>query len=132
MKVTGVNHITVNVIDVEVSKAFYENVLGLKQCNYIDLGNHRLTYYQLPQGVLLELIDYDEKDTPVPVPDTHVGMYRHLCLEVDDLDGLYKICCDNGVTIVTEPAYIEKLGRTNMLITDPNGVELEIFLSEQA
>ena len=61
MKITGLDHITVNVTDLEKAKAFYEKVLGLEQCGFIDMGDHTLTYYALPFGVRLELIDYLEK-----------------------------------------------------------------------
>ena len=127
MKMTGFNHLTINVIDLEKSKAFYEKVLGLVYDSFIDMGDHTLTYYALPQGVLLELIDYETKDTPVPVPETHIGMYRHFCLEADSLDELAARCRENDVFIRSAPSFVEKLGRRNILIVDPNGVEIEVF-----
>ena len=127
MKITGLDHITVNVTDLEKAKAFYEKVLGLEQCGFIDMGDHTLTYYALPFGVRLELIDYLEKDTAVPVKETHVGMYRHFCLEADSLAELYEICKAENVRVTSAPAWVERLQRRNMLIYDPNGVEIEIF-----
>ncbi|MBR2765553.1 MAG: VOC family protein, partial [Blautia sp.] len=85
MKMTGLDHITVNVTDLEKSRFFYENVLELSYCGFIDMGDHTLTYYTLPQGVRLELIDYVDKDKAVSVPETHIGMYRHFCLVADSL-----------------------------------------------
>ena len=58
MKMTGLDHITVNVKDLDRSKAFYGDVLGLKEAGFVQMGDHTLTYYELPQGVRLELIDY--------------------------------------------------------------------------
>ncbi len=130
MSITGLNHITINVVDLEKSKAFYEKVLGLEQSGFINMGDHTLTYYALPQGVLLELIDYETKDEPAPVPVTHVGMYRHFCLEADDLEEIERRCLEAGILVTSAPAWVEKLGKTNMLLIDPNGVELEIFLKE--
>ncbi len=129
MKLTGLNHITINVIDLDASKRFYEEVFGLEPCGFKDMGDHTLTYYQLPQGVLLELIDYEAKRDPLPVSETQTGTYRHFCLEADSLDELYEICREHGVSVRSAPAFVEKLGRSNMLITDPNGVEIEIFLA---
>ena len=128
MKITGLNHITINVTDLEASKAFYEQVLGLVPTDkpFIDMGDHRLTYYQLPQGVRLELIEYDDPDQPTPVPVTHTGMYRHFCLETDDLETIVENCRKFGVTVTAEPSYIEKLGCRNILFIDPNGVEVEV------
>ena len=130
MKLTGLNHITINVIDLDSSKRFYEEIFGLTQCDFKDMGDHTLTYYQLPQGVLLELIDYETKKDPLTISETQPGTYRHFCLEADSLDELYEICKAHGVCVHSEPAFVEKLGRSNMLIADPNGVEIEIFLTE--
>ena len=127
MKITGLNHITINVTNLEESKAFYEKVLELVPCGFIDLGDHNLTYYQLPQGVRLELIEYTDPDTPVPVPVTHVGMYRHFCLETDSLEGIMENCRKYNVKVTKEPSYVEKLGCSNILLIDPNGVEIEVI-----
>ena len=64
MKMTGLDHITVNVKDLDRSKAFYGDVLGLKEAGSVQMGDHTLTYYELPQGVRLELIDYEAKEEP--------------------------------------------------------------------
>ena len=127
MKMTGLDHLTINVIDLETSKFFYENVLELSECGFIDMGDHTLTYYALPQGVRLELIDYQDKDTPVPVSELHIGMYRHFCLVVDSLAELMENCRKYNVQVRKEPSFVEKLGRNNILIVDPNGVEIEVF-----
>ena len=125
--ITGVNHITINVTDLAASKAFYENVLELVPCGFIDMGDHNLTYYELPQGVRLELIEYNEPDTPAAVPVTHVGMLRHFCLETDSLERIMENCRKYHVNVTKEPSFVEKLGRSNILLMDPNGVELEVF-----
>lgn len=127
MKLTGLDHLTINVIDLEKSRQFYENVLELSPCGFIDMGDHTLTYYALPQGVRLELIDYEEKDTPVPVSELHIGMYRHFCLVADSLSELMENCRKYHVQVRKEPSFVEKLGRNNVLIVDPNGVEIEVF-----
>ena len=127
MMITGIDHITINVTDLEASKAFYENVFLLTQSGFIDMGDHTLTYYALPCGVRLELIDYEKKDEPVPVASTHVGMYRHPCLEVDSLEELRKRCSEYQIQVTSEPAFVERLERRNMLLYDPNGVEIEVF-----
>ena len=130
MKLTGLNHITVNVKNLEESKVFYEEIFGLEQCGYIDMGDHTLTYYQLPQGVLLELIDYENKVQAASHHETDTGIYRHLCLEADSLEELNRRCVEKGVPVRSAPAYVEKLGRHNMLLVDPAGVEIEVFLAE--
>lgn len=127
MSITGLNHITINVTDLEASKVFYERLLGLAPCGTIDMGDHQLTYYQLPQNVRLELITYNH---PQPVREYGVmdrGIYRHFCLEADDLGEIYRKCTACGVKVTKEPGFVEKLGCDNMLLIDPNGVEVEII-----
>ena len=127
MKIMGLNHITINVEDLQKSTEFYKIVLGLKGNGFVDMGDHTLTYFDLPQNVRLELIDYTEKAARKDVKETDIGTYRHFCLETDDLEELMKICVENGVFVRKEPSYVEKLSCSTMLIVDPNGVEIEII-----
>ncbi len=127
VKITGLNHITVNVKDLEKSKAFYQDVLGLKEAGFIQMEDHTLTYFELPQGVRLELIDYENRETAPDVRETDIGIYRHFCLEADSLEEIHKICNEKKVFVRKTPSYVEKLGCETMLITDPNGVEIEII-----
>lgn len=127
MSITGLNHITINVTDLEASRAFYEGVLGLIPSNFVDMGDHRLTYYQLPQNVCLELIEYDNPGEIRHYGIFERGIYRHFCLETDDLEAVYQACLAHGIQITQAPGYVEKLQFSNILLIDPNGVELEII-----
>lgn len=127
MKITGLDHITVNVKNLEKSKEFYGNVLHLKEAGFIHMGDHTLTYYELPQGVRLELIDYETREAAEDIKETNTGIYRHFCLAADRLYAVYEVCKEQGVFVRKTPSYVEKLGCQTMLITDPNGVEIEII-----
>lgn len=127
MQVKGLNHITINVVDLQESVGFYKTILNLEDAGFIDMEDHTLTYFNLPQGVRLELINYMEKGEKKKAKGTERGMYRHFCLEVDSLEEFRKICFQKGVFIRKEPSYVEKLSCSTMLITDPNGVEIEII-----
>lgn len=127
MKIVGLNHITINVADLQKSREFYRIVLGLQESGFVDMGDHTLTYFDLPQNVRLELIDYTGKAAKKDMRETDIGMYRHFCLETDDLEELRKICLEKGVFIRKEPSYVEKLACSTMLVIDPNGVEIEII-----
>jgi lactoylglutathione lyase len=124
MKITGIDHITVNCTDTEKAFGFYENILGLKRLETADLGDHVLYYYALP-GVKLELIGYKNPQKEWKTGNTDVGIYRHMALVVDDLGELYERCRQAGVKINLEPKYIEEIKKKVMLIVDPNGVEIE-------
>ena len=127
MKIMGLNHITINVMDLQKSMEFYKIVLGLKENGFIDMGDHTLTYFDLPQNVRLELIDYKEKAAGKVMKETDIVIYRHFCLETYNLKELKKICAENKVFVRKEPSYVEKLSCSTMLIVDPNGVEIEII-----
>lgn len=127
MKITGLNHITINVVDLEKSEEFYKTVLGLEGKGFIDMGDHTLTYFELPQKVRLELINYVGKADKKEIEETTRGIYRHFCLETDNLEEMKNLCLHKGIPVRKEPSYAEKLSCSTMLITDPNGVEIEII-----
>jgi len=128
MKIIGINHITINVKDLEASKKFYHDILGLEQVGFINMGDHTLTYFGLPGNVRLELINYENKEPLKEHKETDIGTYRHFCLETDNLNELYETCKKNNVFVRNNPGYVEKLQYNTMLIVDPNGVEIEIFM----
>jgi catechol 2,3-dioxygenase-like lactoylglutathione lyase family enzyme len=125
MKVKALNHITVNCTDKEAAFRFYEDILELKRSEVADLGDHVLYYYDLPGGPRLELIDYKEPQKKWETGNTDVGIYRHMALEVDNLDELYQRCREKKVKINLDPKFIPEIKKTVMLIVDPNGVEVE-------
>ena len=125
MRITGLNHITINVTDLEASLRFYTDVLELQELNEIDMGDHTLTYFELPQHVRLELLNFCEKGPVIRHRENADGIYRHFCLETDDLEELAERCRNSHVIISKEPSYVEKLGCSTMLLIDPNGVEIE-------
>ncbi len=127
MKFSGLDHITVNVKDLEQSEKFYGDLLGLEKTGFIDMGDHTLTYFRLPREVRLELIDYADKAAAGGIKETDTGIYRHFCLVTDQLAELHALCVKQGIFVRKSPSYVEKLQARTMLITDPNGVEIEII-----
>jgi lactoylglutathione lyase len=125
MLITGVDHITINVNSLEESKDFYENVLGLKQLNTIDMGDHIIVYFQLSLELKLELIKYKYNTTLSEYKVDTKGIYRHFAISVSDLDELYNKLKVNNINIVMEIDNCEKLKFRNILIKDPSGVEIE-------
>ena len=119
------DHITINIKDMKKSEVFYGEILGLRKLDIVDMGDHRLHYYELSEGLLLELIEYDD-DLGELHPNVKTrGIYRHLALGCDDVDALYKKLTDRGVRILSSPDDVPKLRFRNILAEDPNGVELE-------
>ncbi len=125
------DHITINVRDIKKSKEFYGEILGLKQLETVDMGDHKLHYYELTKELMLELIEYDDDFGEAHPHVKTRGIYRHLAFQCDDVDALYKKLVDNGITCLSEPDDVPKLKFRNILVEDPNGVELEFVKREQ-
>ncbi len=127
MKITAVDHITINCYKLPESIDFYENVLGLSLIQIVDLGDHVLHLYQLP-GVKLELIEYKDEQKHIVTGKTDIGIYRHFAIRVDDIEEAYRRCREAGCPINLPPTKIKQLNdMLIMLIVDPNGVEVEII-----
>lgn len=127
MKIVSLDHITINVSDLEKSKDFYANVLKLEEAGFIDMGDHTLTYFRLTKECRLELINYLTEEKTAQVSETNLNTYRHFCVETDNLEQVFQDCKAYQVFVRKEPSYVEKLSCSTMLIVDPNGVEMEII-----
>lgn len=127
MMVQSIDHITINVKNLEASRAFYGELLGLAELSKVDMGDHILTYYALPGGVKLELISYMSDTGDCTAGLLERGRFRHLALRVDDLETLAARLGDFGGRVLQPPRWVEQLGFTGMLAEDPNGCELEFL-----
>jgi lactoylglutathione lyase len=127
MRLEKIDHITINLDDLSRSLEFYQDLLGLRRLDTVDMGDHVLHYFQLPGDCRLELIEYRPPARFGPSAVTDRGTYRHLALQVDDLDELQRRCVRFGATVKMPPMVIAKLGFRNMLVQDPNGVEIEFL-----
>lgn len=124
--IKAINHFTVNVVNRKESDDFYSDFFGFQYLESVDMGDSFITYYALPGGVRLELIDsYGEESRSTNGQCTR-GCYRHLAFEVDSLDDYYKRCAKLKIPVIMEPVLQEKLFCRAMLIQDPNGVEIEL------
>ncbi|CUP53352.1 MULTISPECIES: VOC family protein [Hungatella] len=130
--ITGLDHITVNMADREASFQFYEEVLGLEKLYDVDMGDHRLTYFNLNGCTRLELIEYYNDSPAHPEPSDDKGIYRHMALTTDEIGRLFDRCTAYGVKVLMEPVWVETLNWTGMLVRDPNGVEIEIVQRESS
>lgn len=127
MMIQSIDHITINVKNLEASRAFYGELLGLAELTQVDMSDHLLTYYALPGGVKLELISYMSDTGDCTAGLLERGRFRHLALRVDDLDALAARLSDFGGRVLQPPRWVEQLGFTGMLAEDPNGCELEFL-----
>ena len=121
------DHLTINVTDMEASEQFYGEVLGLHKMENVDMGDHVIHYFQLDGPIRLELIRYLD-DFGELKPDVKTrGIYRHFALEVENVDTLYETILKAGYTCLTEPNDVDNLRFRGFLAEDPNGVEVEFL-----
>ena len=121
------DHITINVTDMKKSEDFYGRILGLKQLETVDMGDHELHYFQIEGGPRVELISYTNDFGEMHPDSKTAGLFRHLAFSVEDVDALAETFKDNGIKILEGPADVKKLNFRNIIAQDPNGVELEFI-----
>ena len=84
MKISKIDHVSINVTDIKKSLDFYGRVLGLKQQQTVDCGEFDITYFALPDGSRLELFDYHGKNRNNLREESEVGL-RHIAFQVEDV-----------------------------------------------
>ena len=124
MKIQGIDHIAINCKDIDRSLAFYAGVLGFRVLETVEMDGFSITYLALPGRGRLELFDYYGQNKEVPVEESQVG-YRHVAMEVDDVDAFAAMLTEKGVPIVLPPTDLYRLHARVLLFTDPDGIVWE-------
>lgn len=126
MSIKGINHVTINVKNIKASKEFYNGILGFEFLEIVDMGDHKLTYFQIPGGARLELITYDE-NIEITTKSTNGGIYRHVAFEATDIKVIEEKMRHAGIEITLPITKFENLGCYVLIVNDPNGVEVEFM-----
>jgi catechol 2,3-dioxygenase-like lactoylglutathione lyase family enzyme len=124
LKISKIDHVSINVTDIKKSLDFYGRVLGLKQLQTVDCGDFDITYFSLPDGSRLELFDYHGKNRNTPHEESDAGL-RHIAFEVEDVAAHEKFLKAEGVEITLSTCELPNLGARVLLFLDPNWVTLE-------
>ena len=124
MKISKIDHVSINVTDIKKSLDFYGRVLGLKQQQTVDCGDFDITYFALPDGSRLELFDYRGKNHNSPREESEVGL-RHIAFQVEDVAAHEKLLRAEGVNITLSTCDLPNLGARVLLFQDPNGMTFE-------
>lgn len=117
MKVKGIHHVSLIVDDLEKSRNFYTNVLGLQELPALSF-DYPVQFYQINESEQLHLTEW--KDAV-----SHRG---HMCLEIDNFDEAFYTFKEMGI-IDTEPwGKVRRLnnGAMQMFVRDPAGNLIEI------
>ncbi|MCJ7694653.1 MAG: VOC family protein [Anaerolineaceae bacterium] len=124
MKIKAIDHIAINVKDIEKSRDFYGRILGFKKLEFVDKGTFSIEYFALPHGGRLELFDYYGKSGENEKKDSDVGL-RHLAFVVEDVKAHEAMLLAEGVKITLPCCDLPDLHARVCLFQDPNGITLE-------
>lgn len=116
-EVTGLGHIGIFVDDVEVSKKFYKDILGLEcieQCTFDADGNTFTCAFVKKGSVCLELVQRRIGTNPGD------GMTDHVAFAVDDVDAFRQELEKKGIEFETK----EQMYCADMF---PNGTKWVFF-----
>jgi len=124
LKISKIDHISINVIDIHNTLDFYGRILGLKRLETVDCGEFEITYFALPDGPRLELFNYHGNNQKNPREESEVGL-RHIAFQVEGVAEHEKHLRAEGVEITLPTRDLSNLGARVLLFLDPNGVTLE-------
>ena len=121
IKVKQVAHVCIFAHDLEETRAFYRDVLGLDTAfNFLRDG--AVFGFYLNAGGRSHVEVFQKTDTRFD----ESNQINHLCLEVESIDDAIAHAQSVGV----EPTRPKKIGCDNTYqcwLTDPNGVKIELF-----
>lgn len=124
MRIKGVEHVSVNVTDIDASLEFYGGALGLERLETVPEEGFDITYFRLPDGRRLELFDYKGASASPERAESDAGL-RHLAFEVEGVAQAEAELRSKGVRITLPTTELPELGARVLLFLDPNGVTLE-------
>ena len=117
-------HTAYNIADIDKAIEYYCGKLGFEQVFDLIMGDGRhLLYLRLADAQFIELFYGGSSDN---TPYGNVGSYEHLCLEVDDIYGMYEDFKARGIEIAVDPS-VGLDGNTQMWIVDPFGNRIELM-----
>ena len=129
-EIKKINHVAIVVKDIESALGFWQDQLGLKLDHIEDVPSQASKVAFLPVGEgEVELVQPTYPDTGLAnyLEKRGEGMH-HLCIEVDDIQGMLKKLKEKQVKLINEEP-IELPGRRMAFIhpKSANGVLVELY-----
>ena len=121
IKVKQVAHVCIFAHDLEETRGFYEDVLGM-DIAFKFLRDGSVFGFYLNAGGRSHVEVFQKGESQFD----ETNQINHLCLEVDSIDAAIEHVKSKGV----DPTQPKKLGVDNTYqcwLTDPNGVKVELF-----
>ncbi|SRR5712692_2105186 len=132
IKVTELDHIVLNVRDIDRSLAFYAQVLGLKAERVQEFKEGKIGFpsVRINGNTIIDLFPLKDKSMPPQSGKNAQGNLNHFCLvvEKEDFSGIVDYLKGHAVSILQGP--ISRWGArgqaTSVYFLDPDGNEVEI------
>lgn len=129
-KITKINHVAIVVPEIEGALSFWHDALGLTVQDVEDVPSQKSQVAFLPlDGSEIELVRPTTDDSGVAkfLAERGAGIH-HLCLEVDDIDGMLADLKAKGVRLINDTAQALE-GRKVAFIhpKSANGVLVELY-----
>ena len=130
-KVLRIDHVAMVVDDLEATLSFWRDGLGMELTHIEDVPAEQSQVAFLPVGASeIELVNPTSDDSGLKryLEKRGPGMH-HLCLEVDDIEGMLKHLKDRGIQLINETP-VNGLGGKRYAFIHPksaNGVMLELY-----
>jgi len=115
--ISGINHITLAVRNIEASFAFYQDVLGFQPLARWPVG----AYFLAGDMWLALVVDPSARDAPLP-EYTHIAF----TVEPERFDAMARRIVESGARLWQE----DHTEGDSLYFTDPNGHKLEIHASD--
>ncbi len=132
-KIRGINHVAVVVDDMEEGLSFWRDALGMKVKELRDVPAEKSEVAFLPlAGSEVELVRPTTEDSGIAkyLSKRGAGMH-HICLEVDDLDGMLTQLKSKGIRLINEEPRAAADGRKYAFVhpESTSGVLVELYQS---
>ena len=130
-KITAINHVAVVVADMEKSLMFWRDALGIVLHELRDVQAEKSTVAFLPiAGAEVELVMPTTDDSGIAkyLAKRGAGMH-HLCLEVDDIEGMMSQLKTKNIRLITEEPRTAADGKKYAFIhpESTGGVLVELY-----
>lgn len=124
MAMRRIAHAAYNVSDIDTAVHYYCDLLGMEKLFTLPLGDGRtLLYLRFAPSQFLELFYGAAADQ---TPHGNTGSFEHICIEVDDIAGMYDEYTKRGVPVAVAPTEGTD-GNTQMWLVDPFGNQIELM-----
>jgi catechol 2,3-dioxygenase-like lactoylglutathione lyase family enzyme len=139
------NHITIVVSDIDRSKRFYREILGLESTFEEEISGGQFSEVTATPGLRLRFAVLRARNSDIIIelaqflnPQTEINSdFRHIAFEVDDVDEVHLMLKNKGIETLSEPVTISgshpKInGKRFFYFRDPDGNLIELFNSRKS